>query len=298
MTFLFNEQSAVENMINMHVVDNDNIFVTIKDLARYNYFVNNMEKDDNYRSILNYLQSNGENINEENVYKIIDDCVQRAKKYPFKLVDEVCITKSEMEFIKKLDDIKKEKIAFVLLASAKYYDATRDIKYNTAYMKISDVCKLARITIPVTERNIFMQFTYDLGVLSRHSRAASTEKKVLFVSQDDNDEVVLRLNENDFKDLAYTYLAYITPHKFRRCVSCNRWIRRDSKDRRICKECSDEGVEEKSVVKEVQCVDCGKTVYVSVHDTETCRCEECRAKHLQKIRSKQNKRYYQQHKIQ
>lgn len=275
MTFLFNEQSAVENMINMHIVDNDNIFVTIKDLARYNYFVNNMEKEESYSSILKYLQNNGVNINEENVYKIIDDCIQRAKKYPFKLVNEVCITQNELDFIKKLDNIKQEKIAFVLLASAKYYDATRDIKYHTAYMRNSDICKLARITIPVAERNIFMQFAYDLGVLSRHSRAASTEKRVLFISEDENDEVVLRLKENDFKDLAYTYLAHITPRKYRRCVSCGGWMKRDSKDRRICKECSDKGVEEKNTVKEVQCVDCGKTVYVSVYDTKTRRCEEC-----------------------
>lgn len=298
MTFLFNEQSAVANMIDMRVVDNDNVFVTIKDLARYNYFVNNMKKEDNYKSILKYLQNNGENINEENVYKIIDECIQRAKKYPFKFVEEVCIMKSEMEFIKKLDNIKQEKIAFVLLASAKYYDATRDTKYCTAYMKNSDICKLARITIPVSDRNVFMQFAYDCGVLSRHSRAASTEKKVLFVSQDDNDEVVLRLKENDFKDLAYTYLAYITPHKYRRCVSCNCWIKKDSRDRRLCKECSDKGIEEKNTIKEVQCVDCGNSVYVSIHDSETCRCEECRSKHLQKIRSEQNRRYYQQHKIQ
>ncbi len=285
-------------MIDMRVVDNDNVFVTIKDLARYNYFVNNMEKEDNYKSILKYLQNNGENINEENVYKIIDECIQRAKKYPFKLVEEVCITKSEMEFIKKLDNIKQEKIAFVLLASAKYYDATRDTKYGTAYMKNSDICKLARITIPVAERNVFMQFAYDCGVLSRHSRAASTEKKVLFVSQDNNDEVVLRLKENDFKDLAYTYMAYIIPHKYRRCVACNCWIKKDSRDRRLCKECSDKGIEEKNTIKEVQCVDCGSSVYVSIHDSETCRCEACRSKHLQKIRSEQNKRYYQQHKIQ
>ena len=291
MTFLFNEQSAVENMIEMRVVDNDNVFATIKDLARYNYFVNNMEIDDNYKSILKYLQNNGENINEENVYKIIDDCVRRAKKYPFKLVDEVCITKSEMEFIKKLDDIKKEKIAFVLLASAKYYDATRDTKYYTAYMKNSDICKLARVVIPVADRNVFMQFAYDYGVLSRHSRAASTEKKVLFISQDDNDEVVLRLKENDFKDLAYTYLAYVTPHKFRRCVSCGGWMKKDSKDRRICKDCSDKGIEEKNTIKEVQCVDCGKTVYISVYDTKTCRCEECQKEALKASWKEASRRY-------
>ena len=280
----------------MHIVDNDNVFVTIKDLARYNYFVNNMEKEDSYNSILKYLQNNGANINEENVYKIIDDCVQKAKKYPFKMVDEVCITQNELDFIKKLNNIRQEKIAFVLLASAKYYDATREIKYNTSYMKISDICKLARITIPVAERNIFMQFAYDLGVLSRHSRAASTEKKVLFVSQNDNDEVALRLKENDFKDLAYTYLAYITPHKFRRCVSCGGWMKKDSKDRRICKECSDKGIEEKNTMKEIQCIDCGKTVYISIFNTKTCRCEECQSAVDKELKSERNARYYATHK--
>lgn len=277
MTFLFNEQSAIENMIQMQIVDNDNLFITIKDLARYNFFVNEMEKEDNYKSILKYLQKNGQNINEENVYQIIDDCVKRAKKYPFKQVDEVCITENELQFIKDLNNIKQEKIAFVLLACAKYYDVTRDTQYCTAYMKNSDICKLARVTIPVDDRNIFMQFAYDKNVLSRHSRAASTEKKVLFVSQDNNDKIILRLQENDFKDLAYTYLAYITPHKYRRCVSCGGWMKKDSKDRRICKDCSDKGIEEKNTIKEVQCVDCGKTVYVSVYDTKTCRCEECQS---------------------
>ena len=277
MTFLFNEQSAIENMIKMHVVDNENIFVTIRDVARYNYFVNQMDKDENYQSILKYLQKYGQNINEENVYQMIDECVQRAKKYPFKQVDEVCITKGELEFIKNLNDIKKEKVAFVLLASAKYYDAIRDTQYYTSYMKNSDICKLARVVIPMVDRNVFMQFAYDSGVLSRHSRAASTEKRVLFVSQDENDKVVLRLKENDFKDLAYTYLAYKTPHQFRRCVVCNCWMKKDSKDRRLCKECSEKEVIESSTVKMIQCIDCGQSVYVSVFDNKACRCENCQS---------------------
>ena len=222
---------------------------------------------------------------------MIDECVRRAKKYPFKQVDEVCITKNELGFIRKLDDIKKEKIAFVLLASAKYYDTIRDTQYNTSYMKNSDICKLARVTIPVAERNIFMQFAYDSGVLLRHSRAASTEKKVMFVSQEYNDEIVLRLKENDFKDLAYTYLAYKTPHQFRRCVVCNCWMKKDSKDRRLCKECSDKSTEEHNTIKEVQCVDCGKPVYVSTLNTKTCRCEECQDKVDREINKEKCKRY-------
>jgi hypothetical protein len=157
-------------------------------------------------------------------------------------------------------------------------------------MKNSDICKLARVTIPSSDRNIFMQFAYDCGVLSKHSSAASTAKKVLFVSNDENDEIVLRLQENDFKDLAYTYLAYKTPRKFRRCVSCNCWIKKDSKDRRLCKDCSNKHKGEKSTVKEIQCVDCGSTVYVSIFNTKTCRCEECQNivnKELNRISSRE-----------
>lgn len=288
MNFLFNERAAIENMIKMHIVDDDNIFGTVKDLARYNYFVYQMNKEDNYKSILKYLQDNGQNVNEENVYKLIDDCIQRAKKYQFRQVEEVCITRSELEFIKNLNDIKKEKIAFVLLASAKYYDAIRGTNYYTAYMKNSDICKLARVTIPVAERNVFMQFAYDCGVLSRHSRAASTEKKVLFVSQDDNDKVVLRLKESDFKDLAYTYLAYKTPHQFRRCIVCRGWMKKDSKDRQVCKECLDKESTENNSVKMIQCVDCGQSVYVSVFDSATCRCEACQSNNRKETYHKYN----------
>lgn len=278
MNFLFNEQSAIENMIKMKVIDNDNIFSTIKDLARYNYFVYNMDKDDNYKSILKYLQKNSQNINEENVYNIIDSCVQKAKKHPFRKVSEVCITKNELQFIKNLNDIKQEKIAFVLLASAKYYDIVRGTQKNTAYMRNSDICKLARITIPVKDRDIFMQFAYDKGVLLRHSRAASIEKTVGFISQDENDKVVLKLKESDFKDLAYTYLAYKTPHKFRRCIVCNCWMKKDSKGMQTCNECSNKEVKEKNSIKEVQCIDCGETVYADIHNKRVCRCEECQSK--------------------
>lgn len=296
MNFLFNEQSAIENMIKMKVIDTDNIFVTIKDLARYNYFINNMDKDDNYQNILKYLQKNGQNINEENVYSIIDSCVQKAKKYPFKQVSEVDITNSELQFIKNLNDIKQEKIAFVLLASAKYYDAVRGTQKNTAYMRNSDICKLARITIPVKDRDVFMQFAYDKGVLLRHSRAASIEKTVGFISCNENDNIVLRLKENDFKDLAYTYLAYKTPHKFRRCVACNCWMKKDSKDRRLCKECSVREAKETSSKKEKQCVDCGKSIYVSIFDSETTRCEDCNLIHQRERNANKNKAYRERNK--
>ncbi len=275
MNFSFNEQYAIENMIKMNIVDNDSIFSTIKDLARYNYFIKEMDDDDNYKNILKYLQKNGQSINEENVYGIIDTCVKRAKKYKFKQVDEVCITKSELQFIEDLNDIKQEKIAFVLLSSAKYYNALQENQNNVAYIRNSDICKLARVTIPVKDRDVFMQFAYDKGILHRHNIAASTKKIVEFVSNDENDEVVLRLKESDFKDLAYTYLAYKTPRKFRRCVVCGGWMKRDSCGRQACKECSNKEPIEKNTLKIGVCIDCGQSFYIDVRNNSKERCDVC-----------------------
>lgn len=285
MNFLFNEQSAIENMIQMKVVDDENIFSTIKDLARYNYFIKNMEIEDNYKHILDYLTTNGKDINEENVYQIIDDCVRRAKKYQFKTINEVLITKSELQFIENLNDIKKEKIAFVLLASAKYYDAMNDTQKSRTYMRNSDICKLARVTIPVDERNLLMQFTCDEGVLQRHTFAGSIVKNVAFVSYDSNDEIVLRLNEGDYKDLAYTYLHYKTPRQYRRCHNCKKWIRVDKNNRQYCKECSSNVTEDKPTIQMKTCIDCGCMFQTSIKDAHSCRCKDC-----QNIIDKENTR--------
>lgn len=296
MKIKFNERSAIEAMRNSGFVDENNIKKTIYDLAKYNFHVKGLDDKQNYKDILKYITEHCPNIIEAGIYKDIDECIRNAKKRDFRMVHEVCITQSELDFIKQLGDIKQEKAAFVMLAVAKYYNALKNTDYDSAFMTHTDICKMARITISKDERAIFMQFAYDKNVLYRHTYASSIVKKLTFISHDDSDPVVLRLKENDYDDLAYTYLAYLTPHKFRRCVSCGRWIRRDSKDRRICKNCSDKGIEEKSTIKEIQCIDCGEYVYVSIHDTETCRCEECNLIYQRKRNALKNKAYRERNK--
>ncbi len=292
----FNEQSAIENMMKVRFVDVNNITNTIYSLAKYNYHVLHLDDDANYERILKYITENCSNIYEAGVYKDISGCIKSAKKYAFVSIDEVCITESELHKIRSLQNIREEKVAFVLLAMAKYFNALNDTVYDSAFMTNIDICKMARITIPTKDRDVFMQFAYDKEVLYRHTWSDSTIKKLAFVSHEDNDKVLLRLHEGDFKDLAYVYLAYKTPYQFRRCVGCGCWIKKDSKDRRLCKGCSDKEVKEKDTIKEVQCIGCGTSVYVSIHDSETCRCEECNLIYQRARNALKNKSYRERNK--
>ena len=120
--FKFNDKADIESKMSNNYVNQDNPEETIRELARYNYHVLGMKKEDNYDAILAYMTKNCHDFYEEKYFKTIYRNISSAKKYKFRDIEPVIITKSEMDIITSLNDIRKEKIAFVLLASAKYYN--------------------------------------------------------------------------------------------------------------------------------------------------------------------------------
>lgn len=295
MKFVFNEKNAIENMLKSGFVDTNNITRTIYYITKYNFHVRHMKDNDNYKFTLDYIVSHCPNIYEPTIYKDIDGCIRDVKNKTFSDVEEIPITKSELSFIKDLNDIREEKVAFVLLAAAKFQNAFKGTNYDSAFINHYDICKMARVVIPKADRDVFMQFAYDKGVLLRHVFADSDVKKVAFVSHDENDEIVLRLKESDYKDLAYTYLAYLKPIQYRRCRICSRWIRRDNKGTDICSDCKQKKKDDKITEKIITCEDCGEMFVVNHLATKTCRCEECQDKasiFLNRLSSKERMKRY------
>lgn len=275
--FKFNEQSAIEKIIKDNFVDENNVTNTIYSIAKYNYHVLSMDDKDNYNAVLQYILDNCDNLFEESIYSDIENCIKSAKKHKLASIDEVCITESEINIIRELGDIKQEKAAFVLLAVSKYLNAIHnDSHSDSAYLTNAEICKLARITIPVSERDVFMQFAYDKELVYRHTFAGSVQKKLTFVSHEPDDKVVLRLNEADYLDLAYAYLAYLEPHKFKRCFRCKKWMRGKDKKNELCTDCKkNNSVKQKNVLKTIECIDCGKPAYVDIRNMTKIRCDEC-----------------------
>ena len=231
---------------------------------------------------------------EEKHFKIIYRNIASAKKYKFRSVGPVVITKSEMDKIASLNDIRKEKIAFVLLAIAKYYNNVSPDNNNRMYISISDLFKLARVSIPCKERAGYLHFAYQNGILVEHTFVGTNLKVVAFV--DNDSEPVIKLGEDDYKELAYVYLNYKNGG-YKYCKGCGKLFKmhKNSPGRLYCKECGHK--EEVSEFKAIKCVDCGEDLVVSKFDTETCRCEFCKEIHIKKLRSEQNKRYYQNKKF-
>ena len=270
--FKFNDRKDIESKISSNYVNQENPEDTIRDLARYNHHVLNMKKEDNYDAILTYMTNNCDDFYEEKYFKIIYRNIASAKKYKFRNVEPVVITKSEIDRITSLNDVRKEKIAFVLLAVAKYYNNVSEDNNNRMYISISDLFKLARVAIPCKERAGYLHFAYQEGMLIEHTFVGTNLKIVGFI--DDASEPALTLDEDDYKELAYAYLNYKSGG-YKHCKRCGKLFKmhKSAPGRLYCKECGQK--EDSSEFKVIKCVDCDEDVVIGKFDTETCRCEEC-----------------------
>ncbi len=284
--YIFDEKSITEHIINNGLVDDVNINKTIKKLARYNHYVKCFNSDENYNAIVEYMNKYCSDFSEVGSYCDIKGCIKDAPKGAWKDIKQVVITKSELELIKSLNDIRYEKIAFVLLADAKYDNACKNINLNLSYLSVSDLYRLARVTMPIKDRNMFLNFLYDKKLVEININPSSSHKKLLYVGSAE-DDVGLILNENNYKELAFTYLNWKNGG-YKECKSCGRLFKART-NAKYCKKCSP--VYQQIETKTIVCIDCGEEFIVSGIVKNKYRCDECQERHIRQLKTEKQREY-------
>ena len=237
----FDERRDLISYVESGVIEEEHIGRTIYRRARYNYFIKNLTDKKNYNEIINFITSNSTvGLTDFEIYEFVNKAIRSAKKTGLKQVDHIYITKPELDFISSLDDIKLEKIAFVLLALAKYHNEVSEDDDDRVYLKLSEIKKMARINMNRIDFEYFYANLYDKGVLQPNSSPTSTMQTVNFVSHNQDDEVVFELKEVDYLELAYAYLSWKNSGKgYTRCQKCDRLMRQSkTRPRKYCEECA------------------------------------------------------------
>ena len=256
--------------------------------------------------------------------KTIKKYIKKMKKMPWRdIKDTIKIRKSELDYISSFDDIRKEKVLFCYLAVAKFKDACR--KSPTHWEDESDtvIFKMAKVPIPAKDRDYFIN---DLihgdnpAAIKESYKNDDTSKRIDYISDDENDPVVLELDETNYYELAFTYLNWKEDGGYKKCRSCGRLFRVrknpiGKNDKPIkyeqypsslyCRKCKPtyeplyKGKNEMSLdyePKKIICVDCGKTVYIDNYkNNTTCRCQDCQYE-ANKLAKREWKRKYDENK--
>lgn len=287
MRFNFNEKSRIYSIIEDKNIDGVSITQAIWNAAIYYTQLNPADKNDVFWKIVDFMAQNYNGFMYQGYINTINKDINNAYKYKIKDVNTINITKREMDKIMSLNDIRKEKIAFVILALAKYQNAESQRDNDTFYAKTSEIFKFARVVIPAKDRDLYFGFAYKEGLLKQNFSIGYNALTAAFVDHDE-DEVVLTLDEYDYLELAYAFLNYKNGG-YKRCDVCGRWFKARSNSAKYCSIHRPDY--ELSSDVEIECIECGKRFLVSPLATETCRCEQCRRDHLRELKRLEIQRY-------
>lgn len=271
---ILNEEKYAKDLYNGQNKEIKSILSKIRYLTRY--FIHSEQKsdDDAYQSTTEWMKKYHNNFDESYYSNIISDAIKKAHKYPFYIIDSIKITRSELEIISSLDNLRAEKMLFVLLCMAKQQSMSNGFVDGLVKYSITDLCKDARVSVPADDREYILYEIVQKGLLGYPKK---NNTQCLIVNFMDCNDVVLELNEVDCQELAYVYLNWKNKGDgYGRCEFCGRLMRQSKKSpKRFCEDCSAKIGDIADNMKAVSCVDCGKLVRVSVFDSQTNRCEEC-----------------------
>lgn len=286
---ILNEELYAKNLL---LGKNKDVKSTVKKIGyitRYNAQILNKSEKDNYISTVQWMNKHQDNFDESSYSNVISNAIKAAKKVLLYKVDGIFITKNEINTIKSLNNIREEKILFVLLCMAKQQSEVFKFTDGLVKYTITDLCKSARISVPADEREYILHDILVKGLISCPKKNDTKCLRVNFIEE--RGEVELVLNETDCQELAYVYLKWKNGSGFKRCRRCGRLMNsRNKKD--LCPYCEQSTQDN----NHIWCIDCGDKVEISEFDNETCRCKECKREYNKIINRERQKRWYDKQK--
>ena len=284
--YVFSDSRCVEKIKQSHFINPSDLYKTMYKLALYNHFVNKWDKQKSYNDINSFLKQKCSDYIEVRDYKVLDKCIRGAEKRKWTEIDKIVITQEELDSISKLNNDKHEKIAFTLLADAKYNKACGKYDFDVSFLSINQLFIISRVVVPRVERNLFLSFLYDKDLVKRNTNPSFKGMMLNYVSDNDTN-VGIELNENNYKELAFTYMNW-KYGGYKECAGCGRLIK-IKKNTQYCKDCSKQYAPSES--KTITCMDCGKEFEAPSKASNACRCDECNLEHQRKRNAEKNKAY-------
>ena len=144
----------------------------------------------------------------------LDNAAKYAAKYPLIMIEEIAITKPEMEKIDALPGKQLRRLAFSLLCIAKYLYA---VSPNTSYWvgtPDNEIMKMANINTSIKRQSSMFGQLKDAGMIRFSKQIDNLSVQVLFVEEG---ETAVRIT--DFRNLGYQYMKYHGEPYFE-CAHC------------------------------------------------------------------------------
>lgn len=234
MKLILNEKQMLEDSLDNGYIDKDKPSNTMRILVKH-YFSIGMNKPQIIDMVDKFFALNFLSYNSVKWQKAIENMINFIhRKKDFTLLDirKIEITENELDTIVQLNNIKFEKLAFVLLVYTKIYNQMNGKDENWVNEEHKYIFSDAKIPIMVKEQGKMLYDLKELGLVGFSSMITSTNIKVNFVDVDS--PVVLVIS--DFRNFVYNYLRF-KGENIISCAECGILFPLFGKRQKYCKGC-------------------------------------------------------------
>lgn len=237
MRLILNEQYLLDKSLTEGYINNKPS-VTIRILAKH-YLSIGMDANQTYDAIDTFLNKHYTEYIPMNWYKLIKGIINRLiknKDYSLVHIENVKITKKEINKIKTINDIKLEKLAFTLLVYAKIYNQLNNNNSNWVNEQHKYIFEDAKIPVTKIKQGKMIYQLKELNFVTVPLKVDRVNIKVNFVDDDyskDNIAIII----DDFRNFVYEYQMYFNYNKYIRCSECGKLIKPKSNRQKFCRSC-------------------------------------------------------------
>lgn len=274
---VFDEKKRAKEVLLGIADDLKNTYQIVSLLTRYVKQVMHLDDEENYQLMSQWLNVHLKAYSEYKYTSLITDMIKRAGDKPFYHISEIVFFDNEIDKIKELNDLRLEKVMFIILYLSKYQSIIYGYENQFVSCSLSEIFNLAKVNATVSEKQHMIHRLTQCGYI-QHPHRVDSQGFFVMVLPDRESDVSMKITEQDANDPVYVYLKYGRQQKLNRCKSCGKWMRHNLSG--ICKAC--EQISTDSIQK-IKCIECGVQFEIPRKDHKTYRCNDCQSKHERRL---------------
>ena len=211
-----------------------------------NMIINENSDDDIKELIENLLKREyGKNYNKTYWNKYIDSTIKSLKKKENKMidVDKVNIYKEELETIKSLNNIRLEKLAFILLVYCKINKQVNPLINNKINIPLYNILMESLIKRD-NDSKLLLNELYKKEFIHQGNSCDGTAIQILYVRNEGEIEFIID-DLRDYQPITW-YLEYRQGVKYKKCEKCGKRFEVKSNNKVKCNECQKDETKNKT----------------------------------------------------
>lgn len=232
-------------------------------IIRYYIQIKNYSKKETIDAVNKFISLNKENYIdwEETVEKMI----KNAKKYPLCQINEIPLTKKEIEVVRNSGNKKKQKVLFTFLVLAKL----KYLRNGNTWIRNTDaeIFKRANAESTFKERGLMIYDFREAGYITLPKSPMNMSLHIEFIDVEGEPELIV----TDLRNLGYRWLKYCG-EKYIECQECGKLFKPAKGNSLYCK---DHRGYIPLRTKIIECCDCGISFETASTSNKNSRCPLC-----------------------